>query len=114
MHGGRRRLAVGFRPAGAWERAIPPAHERRLQFICAWCGKSERDGTLLPAVGARHAWLHPNCWAAMARGAQAAIETLAAMGICALMARSVRFFAFIFFMKLRTWTFTVLSHMFNS
>ena len=42
------------------------------------------------------------------------IDTLAAMGIWVLMARSVRFFAFIFLMRLRTWTFTVLSHMFNS
>jgi hypothetical protein len=35
----------------------------------AWCGKSQPPGgTLLPVVGARDAWLHPNCWAAMAEG----------------------------------------------
>jgi hypothetical protein len=32
----------------------------------------------------------------------------------ATMATSVRFLAFIFLMILRTWTFTVLRHMFNS
>jgi hypothetical protein len=82
----------------------------------AWCGKSQPpDGSLLPVVGAGHAWLHPD-WSAPSREdrLKAAIDTLAAVGICALMARSVRFFAFIFFIRLRTWTFTVLSHMFNS
>jgi hypothetical protein len=34
--------------------------------------------------------------------------------VWALIATSVRFFAFHFFMILRTWTFTMLSHMFNS
>ena len=34
--------------------------------------------------------------------------------IYAFIATSVRFFAFIFLMTLRTWTFTVLKHMFNS
>ena len=34
--------------------------------------------------------------------------------LIAIIATSVRFFAFIFLMTLRTWTLTVLSHMFNS
>ena len=51
---------------------------------CAWCDRAEtRSNILLPiGVGARHAWLHDDCWALWREGLRkAAIEALAAMGI---------------------------------
>ena len=51
---------------------------------CAECGQAETPGaTLLPiGVGARHAWLHDDCWAPWREARRkAAIETLAIMGI---------------------------------
>ena len=45
---------------------------------------------------------------------KAAIETLADKGDLRFHGEVSPIFAFIFFMRLRTWTFTVLSHMFNS
>ena len=69
-----------------------------------------RDPTAGRGVG--HAWLHPE-WSAPSREdrLKAAIDTLAAVGICASHGEVCPiFFAFIFFMRLRTqWTFTVLS-----
>ena len=51
---------------------------------CACCGRAETPSNiLLPiGVGARHAWLHHDCWALWRAGRRrVAIETLAAMGI---------------------------------
>jgi hypothetical protein len=51
---------------------------------CVWCGRPETpEAALLPiGVGARHAWLHDDCWAPWREARRkAAIETLAAMGI---------------------------------
>ena len=51
---------------------------------CACCGRAETPSNiLLPiGVGARHAWLHDDCWALWRAGRRrAAIEALAAMGI---------------------------------
>ena len=51
---------------------------------CAECGRAETTNeTLLPiGVGARHAWLHDDCWALWRAGLRkAAIEALAAMWI---------------------------------
>jgi hypothetical protein len=85
---------------------------------CAWCGKSKTpDGTLLP-IAAPAPVMHGCARTAGRHGASAGARPPSrrwlVWGICAFVARLVRFFAFIFFMRLRTWTFTVLSHMFNS
>ena len=86
-----------------------------LQSVAsAWCGKSETpDGTLLPIAVSPPRMAAPGT--AGGHGARAGARPPSIRwlirGICVLMARSVRFFAFIFFMRLRTWTFTVLSHM---
>jgi hypothetical protein len=76
---------------------------------------------LLPA-GAFAGWdLHPLESAAFSRRTQRAVvrqrrseRVKSTQSVYAFIATSVRFFAFIFLMTLRTWTFTVLKHMFIS
>ena len=50
---------------------------------CAYCGLSERPNDLRPmGGGARHSWVHSDCWEAWSGHRRArAIEALAAMGI---------------------------------
>ena len=88
-----------------------------LPVESAWCGKFRPpNGTLPSVVGARHAWLHPD-WSAPSREdrlQRPPSTRWQLVGICALMAWCVRFFALVFFMRVRSWTFTFVSLMFTS